>query len=78
MIRSFRHAGVQRFFETGSKAGILPHHATRLSGQLEKLDTAREPDDMNVPGWKLHPPESRSGRPLVSLGKRKLAADIYD
>lgn len=55
MIRSFRHAGVQRFFETGSKAGILPHHATRLSGQLEKLDTAREPDDMNVPGWKLHP-----------------------
>lgn len=55
MIKSFRHAGVRRFFETGSKAGIQPHHAARLSRQLEKLDTAREPGDMDVPGWRLHP-----------------------
>jgi proteic killer suppression protein len=55
MIKSFRHAGLRRFFETGSKAGIQPHHAARLSRQLKKLDTANGPDDMNVPGWKLHP-----------------------
>jgi proteic killer suppression protein len=55
MIKGFRHAGLQRFFETGSKAGIQPHHAARLSRQLKKLDTANGPDDMNVPGWKLHP-----------------------
>lgn len=55
MIRSFRHAGMRRFFETGSKAGIQPHHAGRLSRQLEKLDRARGPEDMNVPGWRLHP-----------------------
>lgn len=54
MIKSFRHAGLQRFFETGSKAGIQPHQAARLSRQLKKLDTAEEPGDMNVPGWKLH------------------------
>lgn len=54
MIKSFRHAGLQRFFETGSKAGIQPHQAARLSRQLKKLDTAAEPGDMNVPGWKLH------------------------
>lgn len=54
MIKRFRHAGLKRFFETGSKAGIQPHHAPRLSRQLKKLDTARAPEDMNVPGWKLH------------------------
>lgn len=55
MIKSFRHAGLQRFFESGSKAGIQPHHAARLARQLKKLDAASVPDDMNVPGWRLHP-----------------------
>ena len=54
MIRSFRHKGLQRFFETGSKAGIRPSHAPRLSRQLVRLDQARVPEDMNVPGWNLH------------------------
>lgn len=55
MIKRFRHAGLRHFFETGAKSGIQPHHAPRLSRQLKKLDTARAPNDMNVPGWKLHP-----------------------
>ncbi len=54
MIKRFRHAGLRRFCETGSKAGIQPRHAARLSRQLKKLDTARTMEDMNVPGWKLH------------------------
>lgn len=55
MIRSFRHKGLQRFFETGSKAGIQPAHASRLRLQLAKLDSASGPDDMGMPGWRLHP-----------------------
>lgn len=55
MIKSFRHKGLQTFFDTGSKAGIQPHHAARLSRQLTRLDLAKHPADMNVPGWKLHP-----------------------
>ena len=54
MIKGFRHAGLKRFFDTGSKAGIQPHQAARLSRQLKKLDTARTAQDMNLPGWKLH------------------------
>ena len=30
MIRNFRHKGLERFFRTGSKAGIQAHHAERL------------------------------------------------
>ncbi|MEK7437755.1 MAG: type II toxin-antitoxin system RelE/ParE family toxin [Pseudomonadota bacterium] len=65
MIKRFRHAGLRRFFETGSKAGIQPHHAARLSRQLKKLDTARAMEDMNVPGWKLH--SLSTGRWSVSV-----------
>lgn len=55
MIRTFRHKGLERFFRTGSKAGIQPSHAARLRLQLAKLDGAKAPDDMALPGWKLHP-----------------------
>ena len=55
MIRSFKHKGLEQFFKTGSKAGILPSHAARLRLQLAKLDGARGPDDMAMPGWRAHP-----------------------
>lgn len=55
VIKSFRHKGVERFFRSGSKAGIQPKHAARLRNQLFALDNARRPEDMNAPGWKLHP-----------------------
>lgn len=54
MIKTFRHKGLEAFFESGSKAGIQPHHASKLSRQLRRLDVATGPADMNVPGWKLH------------------------
>ena len=54
VIKSFRHAGLERFFTTGSKAGIQPAHAKRLSRQLFTLDDAQEPLEMAYPGWDLH------------------------
>lgn len=55
MIRSFRHAGIGKFYRTGSKAGIQPKHAKRLKLQLAQLDVASGPNDMAVPIWRLHP-----------------------
>ena len=55
MIKSFCHKGIQKFFEKGVKAGIQTKHAMRLRLQLSRLDDAKEPKDMNAPGWKLHP-----------------------
>lgn len=54
MIKSFRHKGLRAFYETGSKAGIQSHHASKLGRQLVRLDLAKSADDMNVPGWRLH------------------------
>lgn len=55
MIQSFRHKGLRKFFESGSVAGIQPHHAKRLRMQLTALDTAKTIEDMNIPGFRLHP-----------------------
>jgi proteic killer suppression protein len=54
-MKSFRHRGVEKFFRTGSKAGIQPAHANKLRLQLFALDNARHPGDMGAPGWTLHP-----------------------
>lgn len=55
MIVNFCHKGLEAFFRTGSKAGIQPHHATKLRVILTMLDNAKRPEDMNAPGWQLHP-----------------------
>ena len=55
MIKSFRHSGIEKFFTSGSKAGILPSHAGKLSVQLFQLNRARTASDMDAPGWELHP-----------------------
>jgi proteic killer suppression protein len=55
VIESFRHAGLEKFFKTGSKAGIQPAHAGKLENQLVVLDRAIEPAAMNVAGWHFHP-----------------------
>jgi len=59
MIKTFRHRGLQRFFETGSKAGIQAAHASKLARQLRQLNDATGPEDMDLPGWNLHPLKGR-------------------
>ena len=54
MIKSFVHKGMERFFLTGSKAGIQPNHANRIRLILAQLQQARTIDDMNIPTLKLH------------------------
>ena len=55
MIQTFNHKGLEAFFRTGSKAGIQPAHSAKLKRQLAQLDQAEAAQDMNVPGWRLHP-----------------------
>ena len=54
MIRSFGHKGLERFFLTGSKKGILPNHAEKIARILDRLDASVSPTDMNLPGYRLH------------------------
>ena len=55
MIKSFRHKGLRRFHETGSTSGIQASHGKRLRMQVAALDTAQAVEDMDIPGFRLHP-----------------------
>ncbi|WP_107331536.1 type II toxin-antitoxin system RelE/ParE family toxin [Metapseudomonas otitidis] len=55
MIISFQHKGLRQFYETGSTRGIQAAHAARLKRQLQLLDRAKMPGDMDLPGWGFHP-----------------------
>lgn len=54
MIKSFKHKGLEKFFKTGSTAGIQAKHANKLNLQLTLLNQAKQPRDMDVPNWRLH------------------------
>ena len=55
MIMSFRHKGLRKLFETGNASGVLAAHKSRLRMQLTALNTAMTIDDMDIPGFRLHP-----------------------
>jgi len=54
MIKSFKHKGLEIFFETGNKKGIQPEHSDKLERILDVLNAAVTPLDMNLPGFRLH------------------------
>jgi proteic killer suppression protein len=54
MITSFRHKGLEKFFRYDDRSKIISGHAPRLARILDRLDASAGPDDMNLPGFKLH------------------------
>jgi proteic killer suppression protein len=54
MIKSWRHKGLQLFYDTGSTAKIQVKHADKLHDILQALDFATAPQQMNFPGLDLH------------------------
>lgn len=55
MIKSFKHKGLQKFYETSNNvAGIQSKHKNKLRMILIALSSSQEIDDMDIPGFKLH------------------------
>ena len=55
MIKSISHKGLELFYRTGKTSGIQAKHQNRLRMQLAALDTATVTEDINIPGYRLHP-----------------------
>ncbi|MBC8185711.1 type II toxin-antitoxin system RelE/ParE family toxin [candidate division KSB1 bacterium] len=54
MIKSFKHKGLQKFFEKGSTAGIQGSQKNKIRMRLAALDTAVVLADIDLPGFRLH------------------------
>ena len=55
MIRSIRHKGLKHFYDDDNPRGLNREHVGKLRDVLARLDAARTVEDMNVPGFGLHP-----------------------
>lgn len=55
MISSFQHKGLKAFYEKDDTRGVRQDQVKRLRALLARLEASRTPDDMNLPGARLHP-----------------------
>lgn len=60
MIRSFRNKDLKKLFLNGESAKINPDHQQKLLDQMDALDAAAAPQQMNISGWGYH---SLHGKP---------------
>lgn len=55
MIVSFKHRGLKALYDGRTARRVAPEHVGRLRDILAVLDQCRGPEDMNLPGFRLHP-----------------------
>jgi proteic killer suppression protein len=55
MIRSFKHRGLKRLYEQDDRSGIRPDLVDTVQEILTVLDDAVTPQELNLPGYRLHP-----------------------
>jgi proteic killer suppression protein len=55
MLRTFRHRGLKRLFESDNPKGVRPDQVRRIRDVLAHLDEARYPSDLDLRGYRLHP-----------------------
>lgn len=54
MIKTWKHKGLKKFFDTGNKSDITSSHEKRLKIILQRLNAASSPSDMNTPSMRFH------------------------
>lgn len=50
----FKHKGLENLHKTGSDKRIAPALHKRAKQRLDRLETAKSPEDMNMPGFRFH------------------------
>ena len=55
MIKSFKHRGLNALYDGRTARRVAPEHVERLRDILAVLDRSRRPQDMSLPGFRLHP-----------------------
>lgn len=80
MIKSIRHKGLARLYQSGSTSGVQATHVMRLRLQLAALDTAQVIEDLAIPGFGLHPLKGKlEGRWSIRVnGNWRLTFEFVD
>ena len=54
MILGFRHRGLRRLYETDDRRGVNAELVEKTARVLARLDVATRPEQLNLPGFRLH------------------------
>ena len=54
VIQKIRDKGLKKLYEDDSAEKVNPDYADKLRRILARLDAASEPQDMDLPGYRLH------------------------
>lgn len=54
MIKSFKSKALEKLYFDDDRSKINQDHAAKLIRILDRLDASINPQDMNLPGYKLH------------------------
>ena len=55
MLRTFKHKALKRLFEEDDHRRLPAEDVDTIRCILSRLDAARSPQDMDAPGFRLHP-----------------------
>ena len=55
MIRSFKDRRLKRLYEAGDRSRLAPALVEKIENILARLDAASTVEEMNLPGFRLHP-----------------------
>jgi len=55
VIKSFTHKGLKQFCQKSQAKGLSAEMRPRVRRVLDALDAAQSPDELNIPGFGLHP-----------------------
>jgi len=55
MIERFKHRGLRRLFERDDPGWVSAQDVDKIKRILAALSRAGRPEDMNFPGFRLHP-----------------------
>ena len=55
MLRKVRHRGLKHLYANDDRGGLNAEHVDKIARVLALLSRAARPQDMNLPGFRLHP-----------------------
>lgn len=54
MIKTFKHKGLKELFEKGNTRRINVNHHVKCNQQLDAIDNANTPSELDIIGWRFH------------------------
>ena len=79
MIKTFKHKGLKELFEKGKSRKIDPNHHIKCIHQLDAIDAAEIPEDLNIIGWRFHKLSGFKSRYSLTInGNFRITFDFKD